>query len=112
MSDFRSGAEHSLLLNGTWSLTYGPQSPTAPATPADLAAASWPTIPATVPGNVQLDLLAAGLIQEPSYASHIYDLLPFEYYRWFYRRSFTPRAIAPGHRAILRFHGLDCIATI
>ena len=44
-------------LNGTWRLTYGPQqSRYDHATPPP----TWPTIPAHVPGNVELDLVADG----------------------------------------------------
>jgi len=101
-----------ISLNGSWSLRYGRQDQGAPTTPALLAASDWPTIRANVPGNVELDLLAAGVVQEPSVGNHVYDLLAYESYRWWYRRAFTSPAIQPGQRVVLRFGGLDCLGTV
>ena len=99
-------------LNGTWQLTFGPEGPDGPKTPEDLARAGWRTVPATVPGNVELDLLAAGLIQEPSRGNHIYDLRPYETYEWWYRRAFTGPKLETGQRAELVFEGLDCFGAV
>lgn len=44
-------------LSGRWQLSYGIYDKIAPVTPADLNMKNWPAIPATVPGNVELDLL-------------------------------------------------------
>ena len=49
-------------LNGQWNLTYGLCDKNAPATPDELKASGWESITATVPGNVELDLVAAGKI--------------------------------------------------
>src|ERR1022692_2854478 len=50
----------SVNLNGTWKLTYGP-CPDAPKNlPQSSPPADWPTIAAAVPGNVELDMVAAG----------------------------------------------------
>jgi len=101
-----------LDLNGTWQLTFGPQDASAPSTPAELAACSWPTIAARVPGNVELDLLRAGIIEDPSVGDRIYPLREFETYRWWYRREFTAPALADGERLELVFEGLDCLGTV
>lgn len=105
-------ARRSMSLNGTWSLTYGrcPQcvNGVSPASPP----ASWPTIPATVPGNVELDLAAAGRIEPPERGNRIYQLLKLESHQWWYRRTFRSETPAPGERAELIFEGLDCIGTV
>ena len=62
-------------LNGAWKLTYGPQQPDSPTTPQQLASSNWPTVPATVPGNVELDLIAAGkLPAELARGNNVYQL--------------------------------------
>ena len=90
-------------LDGTWQLGYGPQG-------ADPA--SFPTIPATVPGNVELDLMTAGVLPDLAYADNIYLLRKYEGYQWWYQRSFVAPATAPGERVELVFEGLDCIASV
>jgi beta-mannosidase len=101
-----------MKLDGIWELAYGPQTADAPETPEALRRAGWPTIPATVPGNVELDLLAAGRIAEPSVGNNIYDLVKYEDQRWFYRRRFASPAVRDSQRVVLRFDGLDCLGTI
>ena len=104
----------SLTLNGAWQLTFGPQGESGARGPDESPrpAADWPTIPATVPGNVELDLLAARLIQEPSRGHHIYDLRPYEAYEWWYSRRFSSPQLNAGQRAELVFEGLDCYGTV
>ncbi len=96
-------------LNGTWRLTYGPQQPghrhIAPP-------AGWPTITAQVPGNVELDLMAAGVLPDLSIGNNIYLLRDYETYEWWYTRDFTTPALADDERIELVFEGLDCLAEI
>lgn len=47
-------------LDGKWRLDYWPQGDTPIVSPADARQVEMKTIDATVPGNVELDLLAAG----------------------------------------------------
>jgi len=102
----------SISLNGAWQLTFGPQSDTGPSAPGDLPATGWPAIPATVPGNVELDLLAADIIKEPSRANNIYALRAFETYEWWYSRRFPTPQLRPDQRCELVFEGLDCFGTV
>jgi len=83
-------------LDGVWQLTYGPQGSEP---------AACPTIPATVPGNVELDLMAAGVLPELAYANNIYLLREYEGYQWWYRRSFEAPATEPGETVQLVFEG-------
>lgn len=72
----------------------------------------WPSVNAQVPGNVELDLVAAGVLEEPSVGERIYQLRPFEAYDWWYDRTFDSPSVAPGERVELVFDGLDCLATL
>ena len=109
----REGVERQTIsLDGSWQLSYGLQRPDGPRSPEDLARAGWPTIAATVPGNVELDLMKAGLLPELSVGTNIYRLRELEGNQWWYQRKFpTPKR--PGHTRIeLIFEGVDCLGTV
>jgi beta-mannosidase len=99
-------------LDGSWQLSYGPQRPDGPRSPADLARAGWPAIAAMVPGNVELDLMKAGKLPELSVGTNIYRLRELEGNQWWYQRIFpTPKR--PGNTRIeLVFEGIDCLGTV
>ena len=62
-------------LDGKWSLTYG-ACPDAPQNlPQSAPPAEWPTIPASVPGNVELDLVAAGKLEPLERGNRVYQAL-------------------------------------
>lgn len=69
-------------------------------------------ISARVPGEVHLDLMQAGLIQEPSLGNNHLACRWVEESYWSYRRTFTPPADALAARAWLVFEGLDYAAQI
>ena len=99
-------------LSGAWKLTYGP-CPDAPRELPQMAPSEdWPTIAATVPGNVELDLVAAGRIEPLEKGDRVYQALKLESHQWWYRRSFKASPGAPGEKAELVFDGLDCLGTI
>lgn len=102
----------SISLNGPWQLTFGEQSSNAPRTPAQLAESRWQTIPAAVPGNVELDLLRAGLIADPSVGERAFELRKYEPFDWWYEREFDAPPLRDGERAELVFGGVDCLATV
>jgi len=99
-------------LNGTWSLTYGPCQDCRQQAPSTSPPADWPTIPAAVPGNVELDMVAAGRLEPLEKGSRVYQALQLESYQWWYRRTFQAGHGESGERAELVFDGLDCIATV
>jgi beta-mannosidase len=99
-------------LDGTWRLSYGSQLPTSPETPAALDASGWPQIDATVPGNVEIDLMRAGKLPELSVGNNIYRTRELEGHRWWYRRSFATPMRPAGTRAELVFEGIDCLGTV
>lgn len=60
-----------VTLNGDWKLFYGLCNKNAPNS-NDLITKKWPEIPAKVPCNVELDLLAARIIKNPETSNNIY----------------------------------------
>ena len=78
--------------------------------PADLIERD---VPATVPGCVHTDLLAANLIPDPYYGDNELDLLWIGRCDWSYRRTFDAAAdLLRREHVELCFDGLDTIATI
>jgi beta-mannosidase len=86
----------------------------------DLCGASWTvrnstsSYAATVPGQVHLDLLRAGAIDDPYFRYNDVDQLWVgAAVDWSYSRSFTvPAALAASRRALLVADGLDTVATV
>ena len=72
------------------------------------------TVPATVPGSVHTDLLAAGLIPDPYLDNNEALLGWIGLCDWHYTTTFswTPDAAAATDRAELVFGGLDTVATV
>ncbi len=70
-------------------------------------------IPAQVPGEVHLDLLAAGLTEEPLFSTHAASCRWPESRSWWYRRSFTvtPELFAEEVLELV-FDGLDYYAQV
>ena len=97
-------------LDGDWQLAYLPEGEGQVTHPDNLTAVR--TVPARVPGNVELDLMRAGVIPDPFYAANVRHLLSFESYEWWYTREFTLPQEAAGQRWELVFAGLDTLATV
>ena len=107
-----NGSGETTSLNGIWSLTYGTDTDALKGQPVNAPPANWPTIPATVPGNVELDLIAAGHLEPLEKGERVYLALGLESNQWWYRRIFNAEQKAQGGRAELVFDGLDCLATV
>ena len=105
-------AGETVSLDGAWKLDYWKQGRTAVTGPEEMAGVAFKTIAATVPGNVELDLLAAGLIDNPETGSDIYKLRPYEGFQWRYSRTFATPQHAPEDCIELDFEGIDCYADI
>ena len=101
-----------MLLNRQWTLYYAPQGDYRVEAADDLAVLGIPSVPATVPGNVQLDLSAAGVLPADLFkGENILEAEAYETYEWWYETSFTaPEEPDKLHRAVLHFHGVDCFA--
>lgn len=46
------------------------------------AAEDWPSVEAQVPGNVELDLVRAGLEEDPFWGENLYNFRRYEFYQW------------------------------
>lgn len=102
----------SISLDGTWSLSFWRQ-PSQPVTsPEGMKSVEFTTIDATVPGNVDIDLMAAGLEKDPRIGNNNYLTRRWEDYQWCYSRTFTAPEKKAGCRYELRFGGIDTIADI
>ena len=99
-------------LDGEWKLWYFPQGSLEVGTPADLPRSGAPCVAARVPGNVELDLVRAGVLPEPFVGENIFAVQAYEAHEWWYVRRFpAPRGLE-GRRALLAFRGLDCFGTV
>ncbi|MBR0531293.1 MAG: glycoside hydrolase family 2, partial [Bacteroidales bacterium] len=105
-------AQEKISLNGKWNLEFWPQEDVAVTDPTEVAALKTTKLTATVPGNVELDLLAAGMIKDPEIGNNIYDLRPYEFCQWMYSKSFNAPEISKGQKVIMDFEGIDCLADI
>lgn len=98
--------------NDEWTLFFGIQDENAPQNPSELAKSGFEKIKAKVPGNVEIDLQKAGIIENPEKGDNVWDLRKYETYQWWYQRSFQKPEIKTGQRLELCFEGIDCIADI
>ena len=101
-----------ISLNGQWALHFWLQPETPVTTPEAMRHVSYHTIAAQVPGNVELDLLAAGLINDPMIGANIWELRIYEGYQWCYVRSFPTPEYQKDQKVYLWFGGIDCLADI
>ena len=92
-----------ITLDGEWQLYFAPESEQRVKTLENLATSGLTPIPAEVPGNVELDLLRAGHIADPFFGDHICELRPYEFYEWWYRRTFELDQIVGNDKEILVF---------
>ena len=101
-----------LLLDGKWELHYATEhagKTTAQAVKEDPA---YTHIEANVPGNAELDLYAAGKAPEPFWGTNLYAFRPYEFYEWWYTRTFVaPQALAD-RGAVLCLDGVDTFSTV
>ncbi|MEW6753853.1 MAG: sugar-binding domain-containing protein [Candidatus Latescibacterota bacterium] len=101
-----------ISLDGTWHLTWFPEGKYAVSGPADLKTLHAPSVPAQVPGNVELDLMRAGHLPDVFYGDNIHRLRELEGCEWWYSTTFATPLQTAGKRLRLVFHGLDCLATV
>lgn len=69
-------------------------------------------IRATVPGDVRIDLLREGMIEEPLEGTNIREQKWIEEKEWWYKTAFEIESIPPGSGYELVFHGLDLESSI
>ena len=93
-----------ISLNGQWTLTCLPPEGDARLQPF--------TIPATVPGNVELDLYNAGREPEPFFGENEYRYFKYEVCAWRFEKSLAIPEIPSGEKVRLIFEGLNCVADV
>lgn len=91
-----------ISLNGKWQLSYALEND---------AGAELKTVPADVPGNVEIALMEAGVLPDLFFGGNIFAARPYEFYQWTYETSFTAPEELRDKRTELVFQGVDCIAT-
>jgi hypothetical protein len=82
----------SVSLNGEWKLSFWKQSEEV-RSPEQMSSFAVKTIEANVPGNVEIDLEKAGLIQNPILGANVNLLRKYEGYQWCYSKSFVSRPL-------------------
>lgn len=107
-----ANTKQTISLNGTWTLSFWQQPEVPVRTPDKLRALQPKQIEAQVPGNVELDLMKAKLIDDPMVGSQVNNLRKWEGYQWCYSRKFSTPKLNPGERLRLYFGGIDCLADI
>ena len=96
-------------LNGKWKLYYYDAVDKQVHHPSELTGIL--SIPCTVPGNVELDLIDAGLLPKDIFkGDNILLAEKYETYDWWYETTFDSVALKNGEKASLLFEGVDCIA--
>lgn len=96
-----------ISLNGTWNLYYAEQKSYKADYP--LKKENFKNTVCNVPGNVELDLSAIGVLpNDLYYADNINSVQEVESYEWWYERTFK-RPEATGRISIM-FTGVDCFA--
>ena len=97
----------SISLNGTWELSYWMQPEEPITSPKDMQLAEVKHLSAQVPGNVELDLMAANLIKDPMIGSNVNELRKWEGYQWCYSKSFVAPQLKPGQQYQLFFETIS-----
>ena len=95
-----------LDLSGIWSLSGRKECGSEPA----VFAAGEFTVPASVPGNIELDLWKNGLVHDPYVGMNARELRKFEFYEWLYTREFEYDGVERDME--LCAEGLDCCASV
>ena len=80
--------------------------------PDNIPADAGVTIPAIVPGNFELDMVRAGLLEDPYWGSNITKLRELEDRHLIYRTTFDKPVLEEGELPVLRFEGIDTYADI
>ena len=99
-------------LNGTWNLFFGEDDGQIHTGGAAALKAGYRQIAAAVPGNVELDLVAAGLENDPFLGTNVLGYEKYEYANWLFERTFKPDPAQKGKNAFLVLGGVNTCATV
>ena len=98
-------------LNGEWKLSYWPQPETGAVRTLEVPASAR-SVPATVPGNCELDLVRAGVLPEPEVGLNALAFRKYEGYQWLYTKTFDFRPSTSACTSYLVFEGVDTLADV
>ncbi len=100
-------------LKTKWELYFFEQNSVKIDKPSELLGSGCACILCSVPGNVELDLSAAGYLPADLYmGENIRQAEKFETYEWWYMASFAAEAPEENQRLFLHFEGVDCFAEV
>ena len=103
-----------LSLDGNdWELTFWKQPSRPVLSPREMRRLKdKASIPCTVPGNVEFDLVAAGLMDDLTIGCNVYQARLWEGHQWCYAKRFKAPSLEEGQKAELHFGGIDCLAEV
>ena len=101
-----------LSLNGDWSARFWPTPTLGPVRELVAIPGSAQSIPGKVPGCIELDLAAAGLVPDLLFSTNSLAMRVYEGHQWCYSRKFVCPKLEPEERAVLCFGGLDTLADV
>ena len=104
--------KNSISLNGKWSLYFSPETGSDQRVSECNKPDNIKPIDATVPGNVEIDLMAANLAIEPYFGLNALTYRKFEFYSWWFEREFEIPDSFSEKDIIIRFDGIDTFGTI
>lgn len=100
-------------LNGEWTLVYRSSGGPSARSLDEAMALGYESIPATVPGTIEEDLVAAGRLPDLYVGENIRRAWELEYGDWWLHREFDlPEGWDPSANHVLEFAGIDTIADI
>ncbi|MBR6602713.1 MAG: glycoside hydrolase family 2 [Clostridia bacterium] len=67
-------------------------------------------IEGSIPGNVEIDMMRAGILPDIYFGENVLLLKEYEYYDYKYELNFDAPDLNKGERAYLKFEGVDCFA--
>jgi beta-mannosidase len=98
-----------ILLDGAWQLKMLPNAQVKEEIFTFSQIDGAEAIPASVPGNFELDLFNAGKVKDPYFGKNLWDLYKYENYHLFYSRTFQAEN---GKNYELCFEGIDTFSDV
>ena len=112
INQWRVNMFSSQTLNGRWNLYFGLDAGRPLKSREEALELGYQRIGAIVPGNIELDLVEAGLAEDPFLKDNVLDYEKFEQYSWWFERKFMCSEYKPGQKAVLVFKGINTYADI
>jgi beta-mannosidase len=104
--------EWSQSLNGKWDLWYGVDTGCEIKSKAEALEKDYKQVSAQVPGNVELDLIKAGICKDPFFGDNVLGFEKYEHYAWLFEREFIPESEYKDREVTLVLKGINTFADI